>query len=86
MRDLGQLGVGVLPGGEELLIHSGGNLVSAGLFTGECDPIKSKSGMRTVHERSLESRFGIGPLPTGEHGGAFAFTHRPDVVWRLTVA
>jgi hypothetical protein len=42
--------------------------------------------MRTLDERSLEGRFGIGPFFDRKDGRSVAFTHRPDAIRRLAVA
>src|SRR5262245_26906487 len=86
MRELGKPGAGVLPGSQELRIRFDGSFAIARPFIGECDAIEGESGMWPLGERALEGRFGIGPLAAGEHGGTFAFTYGPDVVWRLAIA
>ena len=69
MRDLGHIGIRILPCHEEILIAFTGSLVIPRFFTGECNAIKGKSGMRTLNERPLERRFGVGPFARCEHGG-----------------
>src|SRR5215467_5134161 len=50
VRELGEPGVGVFPGREEVRIGLDGSIAITRPFTGECDAVEGESGMRPLGE------------------------------------
>src|SRR5579863_435196 len=86
VRHLGEIRVGILPGGEKVgvLFCSGRGI--AGLLAARGNAEERETGSRTFEERLFVTGPGIGPVACGHQRGGFGFANRPNVYGRLAVA
>ncbi len=60
--DLGQVGIGILPGRYEFLIRGGGGVGIAGPFTAEGERVEGKAGAGPLKQCALQRGLCVDPV------------------------
>jgi hypothetical protein len=86
MSQLRQVGIGGLPGCQEVRVPGHGRRGIASLLAGQRNAVEREAGARALDERVLVRRFSGDPVRSTEEGGRFGLANRPDVGGGLAVA